>query len=217
MFDGIADRYDLFNDILSAGIHRLWRRRAVDALAPRAGGAYLDVCAGTLDLTAAIGRRAPGGEVVGADFSLPMLARGRAKRPGVAAVAADALALPWPEGRFDGCAIAFGLRNLADPGAGLAEMRRVLAPGGRLVVLEFTTPPGRLFRPVYHAYFHHVLPRLGGLVAGDAGAARYLPASVAAFPGPVELARAIAGAGFARVRHRLLTGGIAALHVAAKE
>lgn len=219
MFDRIAPRYDLFNDLLSAGVHRRWRERAVDAIAPRPGRRYLDLCAGTLDLAAAIRERAPGASVVGADFSLPMLARGAAKLGPDAppAVAGDALRLPFGDRIFAGCTIAFGLRNLADFTAGLAEMRRVLAPGGRLVVLEFTTPPGALFRRVYHLYFHHVLPVAGGMIAGDRSAARYLPDSVSEFPDGTSLAALLRDAGFADVRFGFLTRGIAALHTGVRD
>ncbi len=229
MFDAIAPRYDLFNDVLSAGIHRRWRTDAVDLLDPAPGGAYLDLCAGTLDLARLVAARAPGARVVGADFSLPMLAQGRAKlaapklahrepgiQPAVLPIAADALRLPFPEAAFRGVIIGFGLRNLADLGAGLGEMARVLEPGGRLVVLEFTIPPGRVFRGLYHAYFHHVLPRVGAWISGQAPAARYLPDSVSRFPRAGELAELLAAAGFERVRWRYLTRGIAALHVGYK-
>lgn len=218
MFERIAPRYDALNRLLSAGIDRRWRTQAVDALAPRDGACYLDCCAGTLDLACAISARAPRATVVGADFALPMLVRGRKKAlaaPGpVLPLAADALQLPFPDRAFAGATIAFGLRNLCDPAAGLAELARVLAPDGRLVVLEFTTPPQPVIRAVYHAYFHHVLPRIGALVSGDGEAYRYLPDSVAAFPDVRRLAQLCAAAGFARVRWRLLTGGIAALHTA---
>jgi demethylmenaquinone methyltransferase/2-methoxy-6-polyprenyl-1,4-benzoquinol methylase len=226
MFDRLAPRYDLFNDVLSAGIHRRWREDAIDLLDPRPDARYLDLCAGTLDLARAIAARSPRALVVGADFSLPMLARGRAKPDpsklgpagaGIQPVAADALRLPFADGAFRGVVIGFGLRNLADLEAGLAEMARVLEPGGRLVVLEFTTPPGRVFRAFYHAYFHHALPRLGGLISGQPAAARYLPDSVARFPHASELADVVAGSGFERVRYRYLTRGIAALHFGFKE
>lgn len=219
MFDRIAPRYDLFNDLLSAGVHRGWRERAVDALAPRAGQRYLDLCAGTLDLAAAIRRRTPSASVVGADFSLPMLAHGATKLgpDGPIAVAGDALRLPFPDRTFAGCTIAFGLRNLADFSGGLAEMRRVLETGGRLVVLEFTTPPGPLFRKAYHVYFHHVLPVAGGMIAGDRSAARYLPESVAEFPDGASLAALVRDAGFADVRYGYLTRGIAALHTGVRD
>lgn len=221
MFDRLAPRYDLFNDVLSAGIHRRWRADAVDLLDPEPGGAYLDLCAGTLDLARLVAARAPGTRVVGADFSIPMLAEGRAKLAApkipVWPVAADALRLPFPDGSFRGVIIGFGLRNLADFDAGLREMARVLEPGRRLVVLEFTVPPGRVFRGLYHAYFHHVLPRVGAWISGQAPAARYLPDSVSRFPRAAELAELMAAAGFARVRYRYLTRGIAALHVGYKD
>lgn len=225
MFDRIAPRYDLFNDVLSVGIHRRWREAAIHALDP-GEGRWLDLCAGTLDLARALAARAPGALVVGADFSLPMLERGRAKLdgrklgrggPGIQPVAADALRLPFADRAFRGVGIAFGLRNLADPSAGLAEIARVLEPGGRLVVLEFTTPPGRVFRSLYHAYFHHVLPRAGAWISGEPAAARYLPDSVSRFPRAGELAELLAAQGFARVRYRWLSRGIAALHVGSRE
>jgi demethylmenaquinone methyltransferase/2-methoxy-6-polyprenyl-1,4-benzoquinol methylase len=226
MFDRIAPRYDLFNDVLSAGIHRRWREAAVDALDPAPGAPWLDLCAGTLDLARVVAARAPGALVVGADFSLPMLTHGRAKLDptklsrgdaGIQPVAADALRLPFPDEAFRGVIIGFGLRNLADPREGLLEMARVLEPGGRLVVLEFTTPPGRVFRSFYHAYFHHVLPRAGAWISGEPAAARYLPDSVSRFPRAAELAELVADCGFQRVRYRYLTRGIAALHVASRE
>lgn len=220
MFDRIAPRYDLFNDVLSAGVHRRWRRRSIDALAPSNRGRYLDLCAGTLDLAIAIAERAPGAGIVGADFALRMLRRGREKTElwhHIRVVAADALCTPFPDGAFDGVVVGFGLRNLADLDSGLGEIVRVLAPGGRLVALEFTTPPGPLFRSIYHAYFHHVLPRLGGWLARDEAASRYLPASVAQFPEPARLSERMRSAGLQRVRWTYLTYGIAALHVGAKK
>lgn len=226
MFDRMAPRYDLFNDVLSAGVHRRWRADAIDLLAPEPDGRYLDLCAGTLDLARALLERAPGARVVGADFSLPMLERGRAKpvpsklglrSAGIQPVAADALRLPFRDAAFRGIVIGFGLRNLADTRAGLAEMARVLQPGGRLVVLEFTTPPGRVFRAMYHAYFHHVLPRAGAWISGQPAAARYLPDSVSRFPRAAELAGIVAGCGFTDVRWRYLTRGIAALHTGLRE
>ena len=219
MFDRIAPRYDLFNDVLSAGVHRLWRERAADVLAPRPGRRYLDLCAGTLDLAAAIRERSPRAAVVGVDFSLPMLARGVAKLGPEAppAVAGDALRLPFADRTFAGCTISFGLRNLADLTGGLAEMRRVLEAGGRLVVLEFTTPPGPLFRRAFHLYFHHILPVAGGLIAGDRPAARYLPESVTEFPDGASLASLVRRAGFTDVRFGYLTRGIAALHTGVRE
>ncbi len=220
MFDTIAPRYDLFNDVLSAGVHRLWRADAIAALAPVPDRRYLDLCAGTLDLARAVATRAPGAVAVGLDFSLPMLRRGAGKLDHqrlVLPVAADALALPVTDDVFAGCTIGFGLRNLVDFEAGLSEMHRVLEPGGRLVVLEFTTPPGKLFRTLYHGYFHHLLPRAGAMIAGDANAARYLPDSVADFPDCEALSDMLTNVGFSRVRFRLLSRGIAALHTGVKE
>jgi len=226
MFDRMAPRYDLFNDVLSAGVHRRWREEALDLLTPVPGARYLDLCAGTLDLARGILERAPAATVVGADFSLPMLERGLAKpdplklgprQAGIQPAAADALRLPFADGTFRGIVIGFGLRNLADPRAGLTEMARVLEPGGRLVVLEFTTPPGRVFRALYHAYFHHVLPRAGAWISGQPAAARYLPDSVSRFPRAGELAGIVTGCGFIGVRYRYLTRGIAALHTGLKE
>lgn len=219
MFDSIATRYDAFNDILSVGIHRRWRASAVATLDPRPGYRYLDLCAGTLDFARTISIREPAATVTGVDFSLPMLRSGLRKIKGIRVhpAAGDALALPVRDGAFDGCTIGFGLRNLSDRAAGLGEMLRALRGGGRLVVLEFTTPPGPLFRPLYEAYFHHVLPLVGGLVSGNPAAARYLPESVAGFPDPEALAEMMTGVGFRRVRYRLLSGGIAALHTGVKE
>jgi demethylmenaquinone methyltransferase/2-methoxy-6-polyprenyl-1,4-benzoquinol methylase len=215
MFDRLAPRYDLFNDLLSAGVHRRWRRSAIVALAPDPGRRFLDLCAGTLDLGLAIAAAAPGAAVVAADFALAMLQRGREKQtaPGVWPVAADALELPFPDATFGGCIVGFGLRNLADPVAGLVEMRRVLSADARLVVLEFATPPSPWFRSAYHAYFHHVLPRIGALVVGEREGPSYLPASVSRFPDAASLAALFSEAGFSRTRWKLLTGGIAALYV----
>lgn len=221
MFDRIAPRYDLFNDVLSARIHHRWRDRAIDTLGPRDGREYLDLCAGTLDFASSLSRRAPRATVVGVDFSLPMLHRGRSKvekaQGPIRPVAADVLDLPFRNGRFAGCTIGFGLRNLTDFGAGLREMHRVLSSGGRLVVLEFTTPPNRLFRALYHGYFHHILPRAGAIISGDRAAARYLPDSVSQFPDASSLDTLMTGCGFAQVRHQLLTGGIASIHLGVKE
>lgn len=221
MFDRIAPRYDLFNDVLSLGIHRQWRGQTIAALDPHDGARYLDLCAGTLDLACAMADRSPGARVIGVDFVFKMLEIGQNKAAlaggTVWPCAANALRLPFRDGVFAGLTIGFGLRNLADHRAGLTEMKRVLEPGGKLVILEFTTPPGRLFRTLYHGYFHHVLPRLGGFIAGDRSASRYLPESVSVFPDALSLAALVREVGFTQVRHKLLTGGIAALHWGVKE
>ena len=219
MFTAIAPRYDLLNHVLSLNVDRRWRRTAVKRLrwdtAPT--GTYLDLCAGTLDLAAAL-RRQDGfrGTVVGADFVVPMLRLGRRKSDGVRAVGADALALPFADRTFDGCMIAFGIRNLEDVGAGLAEMARVLRPGGRLVILEFSLPTRWPIRPLYAVYFRHILPRIGRLVSKHTSAYTYLPDSVSAFPEPTELAAAIAGCGFGEVHHEPLTFGVASLYHAVR-
>ena len=217
IFSEIAPRYDLLNHLLSLNIDKRWRRRALLALewtrAPR--GRYLDLCAGTLDVGAELARR-PGfdGFVVGADFAEPMLLAGVGKAPAarLAPVAADALQLPLRAGSVDGATVAFGIRNVADLDAGLREVHRVLAPGARFVILEFTTPRWRLVRWGYHLYFHHVLPLVGGIVSGHRSAYRYLPRSVAHFPDEPALARRLEAAGFRRVGWQTLSLGIAAIH-----
>ncbi len=218
LFSEIAPRYDLLNHVLSLNVDRRWRRRAIAALGWEANpsGLYLDACAGTFDLSLQLAGQ-PGftGRVVGSDFALPMLVEGLpkvAKAP-VAPVCGDALRLPFPSGTFHGATVGFGVRNLADLDRGLAEFARVLRPGARLVVLEFTTPPNALLRSLYLFYFHQVLPRVGRWVSGHPWAYTYLPASVQEFPGPAELAERMRKAGFREARWSLLTGGIVALHV----
>jgi demethylmenaquinone methyltransferase / 2-methoxy-6-polyprenyl-1,4-benzoquinol methylase len=217
MFSSIAPRYDLLNHLLSANIDRAWRRRAVDRLgwerAP--SGTYLDNCAGTLDLAVELARRGGfRGRVVGSDFTYAMLERGTPKLGPlpVGPACADALTLPFADAAFDGATVGFGVRNLADLDAGLREMARVLRPGARLVVLEFTTPAWQPFRALYLGYFLKVLPLVGKLVSKHSSAYTYLPESVRAFPEPAELARKLERAGFAEVGWKTLTGGIAALH-----
>jgi demethylmenaquinone methyltransferase/2-methoxy-6-polyprenyl-1,4-benzoquinol methylase len=215
MFTAIAPRYDLLNHVLSLNIDRTWRRRAVARLnwetAP--DGTYLDLCAGTLDLAVQL-RRQPGfrGQVVGADFVVPMLKLGIAKADRLAAVAADALQLPFADEQFDGCTIGFGVRNLTDLDSGLAEMARVLKPGARLVVLEFSTPTSWPFRPMYLFYFRYILPRIGRLVSKHTTAYEYLPRSVGDFPGPKGFAERMEAADLRDLTTRSLSLGIATLH-----
>ena len=221
MFADIAPRYDLLNHLLSFNVDRRWRRKAIAALDWRRepGGLYLDLCAGTLDVAAELARqRGFSGRVVAADFAEPMLRAGRDKVAGRAVhpVTADALALPLADASCAGALVAFGARNLADLGAGLREVARVLAPGGRYVILEFTTPRVGVVRAGYHLYFHHLLPRIGGLISGNRGAYRYLPESVAHFPSAPELGERMREAGFADVHWTVLTFGIAAIHVGTK-
>ncbi len=216
MFSAIAPRYDLLNHLLSLNVDRRWRRQAVAELdwerAP--AGTYLDFCAGTLDLAATLGNLAGfAGRVVGADFVTPMLALGKGKSAAVVPVTADTLALPFPDQSFDGATVGFGVRNLADLDRGLEEAARVLRPGARLVVLEFTTPAWQPLRSLYFFYFRRVLPLIGRIVSKHGSAYSYLPESVLAFPGPEELKARIGRAGFDGVRVKLLMGGICAIHV----
>lgn len=221
LFSEIAPRYDLLNHVLSLNIDRRWRQRAVRALGWELVplGTYLDACSGTLDLALELAaRRGFAGRVVGADFALPMLARGMPKICGgpVAPVCGDTQRLPFAAETFAGATVGFGVRNLSDLTAGFRELHRVLKPGGRLVVLEFTVPPGRILRAAYLFYFHRILPLVGRLVSGHPWAYDYLPRSVRDFPGPRALAAHLRNAGFAPVEWRLISGGIAAIHVASK-
>jgi len=214
IFTAIAPRYDLLNHVLSLNIDRRWRRRAVTALGWRQvpDGAYLDLCAGTLDLAAELARQ-PGftGRVLGADFVVPMLRLGRSKARGLFAVGADALALPFPDRSFDGCMVGFGVRNLVDLDRGLGEIARVLKRGGRVAILEFSTPRTWPIRPVYLSYFRRVLPFIGRLVSKHTTAYSYLPDSVERFPAPEELGRRLQRAGFEQVGFHSLTFGVVAL------
>ena len=218
IFSEIAPRYDLINHVLSLNVDRAWRRRALRARGwqREPEGTFLDLCAGTLDVGALLARQAGfRGYVVGADFAEPMLRAGAGKAPRAALgpLAADAQRLPLASASVAGAIVAFGIRNVADLALALAEVRRVLRPGGRFVILEFSTPRSPLVRAAYHAYFHTVLPAVGALVSGHRTAYRYLPRSVASFPVEEELARGMERAGFVRVRWESLTLGIAALHV----
>lgn len=221
IFSEIAPRYDLLNHLLSFNIDRRWRTQAIGELAWTRSpeGLYVDLCAGTLDVGTQLTSRAGfRGLVLGTDFALPMLQAGEGKAPRsrLAPVNADALALPLRDDVADGAIVAFGIRNLADLGAGLAEVRRVLKPDSRFVILEFSTPRSALVRAGYHAYFHNLLPWVGGLVSGHPTAYRYLPESVAHFPEQEALASQLRAAGFRDVRYRNLTFGVAAIHVGTK-
>ncbi len=221
MFDRIAPRYDLLNRLLSAGTDVRWRRRAVDELALSGPGRLLDLCTGTADLLIEGLSRDGRLSGVGADLSEGMLRRGRDKlaRRGLGAraalVGADGEGLPFVADSFGGALIAFGIRNIDERGRALREVFRVLRPGGRLVVLEFSMPAGAL-GSAYRLYFRRVLPRIGALVSGDAEAYRYLPASVEAFPEPPSFGAELRQAGFSAVRWTALTAGIAHLHRAEK-
>jgi demethylmenaquinone methyltransferase/2-methoxy-6-polyprenyl-1,4-benzoquinol methylase len=215
MFTAIAPRYDFLNHLLSLNADRAWRRAAVRRLAweQKPDGTYVDLCAGTLDLAATLAR-APGfaGSVVGADFVVPMLARGKGKAARARPVGADALALPFANGRFDGAMCAFGVRNLSDLDTGLEEAHRVLRPGARFVVLEFTTPSFAPLRALYLFYFRRVLPAIGRAVSKHRDAYTYLPESVLDFPDPAAFARRLRAAGFGAVGYDILSGGICAIH-----
>jgi demethylmenaquinone methyltransferase/2-methoxy-6-polyprenyl-1,4-benzoquinol methylase len=222
MFSAIAPRYDLLNRLLSAGRDRAWRREAIRATALPLGARLLDICAGTADMALEAARRDPACRVVAVDFSQPMLALAQAKvaRAGLAdriqLEQASAEALPLPAESFDAACMAFGLRNLADRRQGLREMHRIVRPGGRAVVLEFTTPPSPALRTIYLWYFHQVLPRIGRLVSGHPTAYAYLPASVREFPSPAGLAAWMRETGFSQVSWRSMTAGIVAIHVGVK-
>jgi len=219
IFSEIAPRYDLLNHLLSLNIDRRWRRKAIAALhiERRPAGRYLDLCAGTLDvsteLAAAKGFR---GTVFGIDFAEPMLRAGRAKigmHPGIVPIGADALQLPLPLGSIDGAIVAFGIRNVAGLDESLREVRRVLAPDARFVILEFSTPRSSALNAVWQVYFQRVMPAIAGRISGHPSAYRYLPRSVANFPVEEELALRLEGAGFGDVTWQSLTLGVAAIHV----
>jgi len=218
MFDTIAPRYDLLNRVLSLGIDRGWRKAAVRSVTAGKPNSILDVATGTADLAIALKRFSPSSEVIGVDFSEPMLERGRVKATDagvdVTLEVGDGLALGYPDASFEAVSIAFGLRNFSDVEAGLREFRRVLAPGGRLVVLEFPPPPRGLFGWFFRLYFMHVVPRLGRWISGHASAYRYLPASTTVFPQPEALREAMLRAGFEVVTWTPFTFGVAAMHVA---
>jgi demethylmenaquinone methyltransferase/2-methoxy-6-polyprenyl-1,4-benzoquinol methylase len=217
MFDRIAGRYDSMNSAMTAGLHHRWRARAADRAELDPGQAALDVCCGTGDLALELRRRVgPTGRVVGCDFSEPMLelAREKAKRAGVGDVEfqwADALELPYEDASFDAVTVGFGVRNLADVERGIAEMGRVLRPGGRLVILEITRPTRPPLSSFFSLWFDRLVPLIGRF-ASDGAAYSYLPASVQSFPGPEQLGGVIAEAGFDGVRWLLLAGGIIAIH-----
>ena len=220
MFDRIARVYDRMNSVMTAGLHHHWRRRAVDLAQVAPGDRVVDVACGTGDLSLELARRVgPAGAVVGSDFSEQMLVLARAKAAadaaGVANVRfewANALDLPYADGEFAAATVGFGARNFSDLEQGLSEMRRVVRPGGKVVVLEITTPTKPPLSTFYRLWFDRLVPSLGKL-AGDSDAYTYLPSSVRRFPGPQELAATLERAGLTRIRYVLTAGGIIAIHV----
>jgi demethylmenaquinone methyltransferase / 2-methoxy-6-polyprenyl-1,4-benzoquinol methylase len=225
MFSRIAPRYDLLNHLLSLRCDLLWRRRVARRfrqVLTNPEARVLDLCCGTGDLALALDEVAPHGgpkraRILGADFAHPMLVYANEKasrrRPGaIAFVEADGLSLPFADETFDLVTVAFGFRNLASYAAGLDELRRVLRPGGSAAILEFAEPSSAWFGSLFRFYFRRILPKIGGVISGNAQAYGYLPASVARFPRPPELAKLMEGAGFSEVSFALWTGGIVALH-----
>lgn len=219
LFGTIARRYDLLNDLQSLGLHRWWKRRLVRLARLAPGRRALDVCCGTGDVALALART--GAEVIGLDFSPEMLAvarqRARTAAGNLRFVEGDALALPFPEDSFDAVTISYGLRNLADFRAGLAEMARVLRPGGRLLVLDFGKPANRLWRALYFAYLRRAVPAFGRLFAGRADAYAYILESLRHYPDPAGVAALLAAVGLVRVRVVPLLGGAMAIQVADKK
>ncbi len=210
MFDGVAKRYDLTNEVLSAGNAALWRIATVRALDPKTGERILDVACGTGTSTVSLAKR--GADLVGLDFSTGMIIEARRRHPGIEFVQGDATALPFGDCEFDGVTISFGLRNVREPHLALAEMFRVLKPGGRVVVTEFSTPPAALIRAGYSIYLRQVLPRLADLASSNPSAYRYLGESIEEWPDQAMLSSWLRGAGFTRVAYRNLTAGIVAMH-----
>jgi demethylmenaquinone methyltransferase/2-methoxy-6-polyprenyl-1,4-benzoquinol methylase len=213
MFDRIARVYDPMNSLMTAGLDRRWRERAADLAVLGPGGRALDVASGTGDLAVELARRVgPTGTVIGSDFSEAMLDRARDKSTAVTWEWANALELPYPDDHFDAATVGFGARNFSDLDRGLAEMARVVRPGGRVVILEITTPQRPPLSTFFSIWFDRIVPALGKL-AGDPDAYAYLPSSVKRFPAPDALAARMADAGLTDIRWILTAGGIIALHV----
>jgi len=214
MFDGVARRYDLTNDVLSLGQDRIWRVATRKAVGARPGERVLDLAAGTG--TSSEEYADAGIDVVPCDFSTGMMGVGKRRRPDLPFIAGDAMALPFADETFDVVTISFGLRNVADTDRGLREMLRVTRPGGRLVVCEFSRPTWAPFRSLYEFYLGQALPRMASLVSSNTDAYTYLAESIVTWPGQVELARTIQRAGWRKVAYRNLSGGIVALHRAVR-
>lgn len=219
VFDSVATRYDLMNDLMSLGIHRLWKRQTLALSGVRRGQRVLDLASGTGDLAARfVGPVGPDGEVVVSDINAAMLDQGRERLMdrglvgNVRYVQADAQSLPFPDNHFDCVSIGFGLRNVTDKQQALESMLRVLKPGGRLLILEFSTPGNKPFKAMYDLYSFQLLPRIGRLVTNDEASYRYLAESIRMHPDQVTLKRMMEQAGFERCEYFNLTGGIVAIH-----
>ncbi len=220
VFDSVAARYDIMNDVMSGGLHRIWKAMTISQANVRAGQKVLDVASGTGDLALAFAKKVgPHGKVLMTDINDQMLARGRNRLIDAGyptqAVVCDAEHLPFPEGEFDLVTVAFGLRNMTDKAAALKQMHRVLKPGGKLMVLEFSKVAAPLEK-IYDVYSFKVLPWLGKRIANDEASYRYLAESIRMHPGPEELAQMLRDAGFDVVRFSTMTAGVVALHQAIK-
>src|SRR4051812_44085118 len=217
MFDRIASVYDVMNSVMTAGMHHRWRSRAADLARVDEGDSVLDVATGTGDLAVELARRVgPSGEVIGSDFSEKMLELARAKAPGLRFEQANALDLPYDDGSFDAATVGFGSRNFSDLAQGLREMARVVRPGGRVVILEITTPERPPLSWFFRLWFDRIVPLLGRF-AGDPDAYTYLPSSVRRFPNARGLGAAMAAVGLVDVRWLLTAGGIIAIHAGTVE
>jgi len=214
MFDGIASKYDITNDVISLGQDRAWRRATVSAVDPKPGDRILDLAAGTG--TSSEPFAAAGALVVPCDFSFGMLQVGKARRPDLPFTAGDATKLPFADGSFDAATISFGLRNVVDTAGALAELFRVVKPGGRVVICEFSTPTWKPFRVVYSNYLMKALPKVAGVVTRDSGSYDYLAETISQWPDQESLGRLLQDAGWRQVAYRNLTGGVVALHRAVK-
>ena len=213
MFDRISGVYDLMNQVMTAGLHHAWRRRAADLASVGAGSEVLDVATGTGDLAIEMAGR--GARVIGSDFSEEMLVRARAKQPGITWEWANAMDLPYDDGRFDAATVGFGARNFSDLERGVREMARVVRPGGRVVILEITTPTRPPLSTFFRIWFDRIVPALGRL-SGNPEAYEYLPSSVKRFPAPEGLGAVMDRAGLRNIRWILTAGGIIAIHAGTK-
>ncbi|AEI15936.1 Ubiquinone/menaquinone biosynthesis methyltransferase ubiE [Flexistipes sinusarabici DSM 4947] len=208
MFDGIADRYDLLNRLLSFRRDVAWRKKAIELLEVKENHKILDLACGTGDMIGELKRQTKNSDIIGADFSKNMLFKAKRKQPDIMLLAGDAHSLPFKPDSFDRVMIAFGFRNVTDKNKGLEELFRVVKPGGRLCILEFSQPEGFVFSRLYRLYFTKILPFLGGLISGDRRAYEYLPDSVYKFPPKNEYKKMIIESGFERVQFNPMTFGI---------